>query len=279
TSEGSSGGSFLPADLPQIKVPVPGTFSLPAEIPNPIVIRPPEVEFAITVDKSKIVSIYRVDYIDTNGDGQPGMDELPSKSSVLESIKKPQVKDDGFEITSVSDGTPTQQEIDAKKAELIRDPQRPSGAYAIVEKDPDGKESVIEVFPIRDWEDEAPKNSSDLPLVPSKAESADEPGAEDLVIPRPMPEDSSSDVAPPNQKNEGPLVASTVLTSVDPELTGLRGNSRFASLGLFFGSLWIVRETTKKEKTSTDEVLEELGSIGFSSRDRRNRRLQSNMNY
>ena len=122
------------------------------------------------------------------------------------------------------------------------------------------------------------KNSNELPLTPSKAESADEPGAEDMVIPRPMPKDSSSYVAPPNQDNEDPLLASTVLAPVDSEVTGLRGNSRFATMGLFFGSLWIVRETTKKEKTSTDEVLEELGCIGFSSRDRRSRRLRSNLN-
>ena len=154
------------------------------------------------------------------------------------------------------------------------------GAYAIVEKDLDGTESVLEVFPVRDWEEQIPENSNKPPLVPDVDESVEKDkaqDADDLVIPNQTPKGSSADVSPTTQESEAAWIVGSDSPLLVSDATKSRVNSRFASVGLLFGSLWIVRESTKTEASSTDDVIMDIGSTGFSSRDRRNRRLHARL--
>jgi len=266
-SEGDNSAANVPAGLPPLQVPIPGTFEVPPVLQNPISIRPPEIEFADFVAKQNQVLIYPIAYDDLNNDGQPDLNELPLEKQVLGSLRKIKPID---EILSPDGGSPTPQQIDAKKAELLADPQLPSGAYAIVEKDPSGKEVVIDVFPVRDWEEENSDASKDKPLVPNKDEPSEkkkDETSDDLVIPRPMPKDSEAMFVPtiPSNDDGSPL-------SDDAALAPSASKSRFASANMLFGSLWVLREATKSEATTTAQAIQDLGTVGFSRSERRNRR-------
>ena len=265
-TEGDNSAVDLPAGPPALPIPIPGTFVLPQEIQNPISIRPPQIEFADFVDKPIQVFVYPITYKDLNRDGQPDLNELPLEKEVLESLSKLKPID---EIVSPDGGSPTPQQIDTKKAELLRDPQLPSGAYAIVEKDADGKEVVIDVFPIRDWESESSDVSNEMPLIPSKEESGEKKSepSDDLIVPRPKTKDSEAMVVPTiDSKHDGSQL------SDDASLVPSANKSRFASVGMMFGSLWVLREATKSEAKPTDQAFEELGTVGFSRSERRKRR-------
>ncbi len=267
-TEGDNSAVELPAAPPPLQVLIPGIFVLPAVIQNSISIRPPEIEFAEFVDKPSQVLIYPITYQDLNRDGQPDLNELPLENEVLESLRKIKPID---EIVSPDGGSPTPQQIDTKKAELLRDPQLPSGAYAIVEKDADGKEVVIDVFPVRDWEEENSETTKEMPFIPNKEEPNQKKDAppEELVIPRPIPKDKDSEAmfVPAIQRNDD-----VAESSDDSALAPSTSRSRFASVGMMFGSMWVLREATKSEATPTDQAIQELGSVGYSRSERRNRR-------
>ena len=226
----------------------------------------------MTVDKSKEVAIYFVDYIDSNNDGQPDLNELPTSKKILDELDKPSDVPPE-DIYGQDGGSPTPQDIETKKAEFLGNPTKPSGVYAIVEKPANGDPVVLEVFPIRD---SAPKSETndEPPIVPDSKEPVildDVP----VPIPKNAPPKNDTSFVPPVFDRGNNLV----LGERDAN-QGTSTSSRFASGGLLFGSLWLVREASKSEKSSTESInesVEELGAVGFSSRDRRNRKLRSKL--
>ncbi len=142
------------------------------ELPlSPMQVPTSDVELKIVIEREPEVFIYRVAFHDRNKDGQAEQGELPSFEEILR--EGPQSVTDSSESDAdlrpeirpgtrlgeripvkVSSGSfPTAEDIDAWKRELQSDPQRPSGVYTIIEKDVNQKETVLDVFPIRDWPD------------------------------------------------------------------------------------------------------------------------------
>jgi len=168
--------------------------------------------------------------------------------------------------------SPTAAEIEAFKAGLRADPESPSGAYAIVEKGQDGKEQVIEVFSVRDWEEKETEGSNELPIVPL---TEDAPNT--IPVPKPAANGKLNDEAsllPPAWQHRDEQVAYLDEGNGSSQQTS---RSRFASAGLLFGSLWIVRETTKSNEEAVSLSILEMDSTGFSSSERRHRRLRTKL--
>ena len=232
------------------------------------------------MERSKTVAIYFVDYEDNNKDGQPDLDELPAPDD----IKKTLDNDTGVppkDIYGQDGGSPTPQDIERQKAEFLADPTKPSGFYAIVEKPANGNPVVLEVFPLRD---SPPKTEINMeaPIVPIVPDAAEPVILEDIPLPVPINDDGKND-APKNDTTFIPVPYDVrdnlVLGERQPNQTA-SSPSRFAMGGLLFGSLWMVRESSKSSQSSSESVaesIEELGTVGFSSRDRRNRKLRSKL--
>ena len=271
-SQGSDPGAALPPSLLPPQTPILVGFSLPTVIPNPILFQPPEVELNVTADKSKEVAIYFVDYNDLNKDGQPDLNELPTSDEIKANLDK-QSAVLPESIYGPDGGSPTAQDIETVKAKLLANPAKPSGVYAIVEKPANGDPVVLEVFPIRDSETQS-KTNDEPPIVPDTKEPVI---LEDVPVPMPKddtPKNDTSFVPPVLERGN-----SLVLGDRDAN-QGTSTSSRFASGGLLFGSLWLVRESSTSDKSSIasiTESIEELGAVGFSRRDRRNRKLRSKL--
>ena len=126
------------------------------------------------------------------------------------------------------------------------------------------------MFPVRDSEPKAEPNS-EPPIVPDTKE----PVLEDIPIPVPKndsPKDDLSFIPPMFDRGDNPSLDEQGAKQVGGS------SSRFAAGGFLFGSLWMVRESSKANKSSKDscsESIEELATVGYSSRDRRNRKLRS----
>ena len=276
-SGGNGVGGVVPPNILPPPSPILVGFSLPTVI-TPIVFQPEQVEFEITVDKSKSVAIYFVDYDDKNLDGQPDLDELPTPERIRENLNK----DTGVPPTDIygqDGGSPTPQDIEKQKTEFLADPTKPSGFYAIVEKPADGNPVVLEVFPLRDSPPKTEVNKTEPPIVPIDPDSAK---PDDIPLPVPMNDAEKNDAA----KNDTTFIPvpydvrdNLVLSDRQPNQTA-SSSSRFAMGGLLFGSLWMVRESSRSSQSSSESVaesIEELGTVGFSSRDRRNRKLRSKL--
>ncbi len=50
--------------------------------------------------------------------------------------------------------TPTQEDIEREKLKMLNDPSQPTGAYAIIRVDGEAMKRVLDVFGVRDWEEE-----------------------------------------------------------------------------------------------------------------------------
>jgi len=210
-----------------------------------------------------------VSYDDLNRDGQPDLNELPSQEKIVKELdKQTGVKEEP--IYAADGGSPTPQDIESKKAEFLDDPSKPSGFYAIVEKPANGSPVVLEVFPVRDSAPKAEPN-----VEPAIIPDTEKVEFEDIPIPVPKnesPKNDTSFILPTLDRGD-----STIQGEQDAKQGG-SSSARFASGGLLFGSLWLVRESSKSNKFSTDSIsesIEEMGSVGYSSRDRRNRKLRS----
>ena len=280
TSQGGLGGSVIPPDVQPAKAPIPGTFTVPIDIAPPPFIKPPEIELVSTLERVKEITVYRVIYNDIDRDGQADPDELPSSDDVLKQVSKPGDNDtlgqkfDKLKATIPTKDSlsPTPAEIEAFKAGLRADPESPSGAYAIVEKGQDGKEQVLEVFAVRDWEEKKTEDSNELPIVPL---TEDPPN----VIPdaKPpangKPNDEASLLQPSWQHRDDQIAYFDEGNGSSQQ----SNRTRLASAGLLFGSLWIVRETTKSKEDAVSPSILEMHSIGFSSSERRHRRLRTKL--
>jgi len=266
---GGNGGAIAvpPNPLPQ-QTPILVAFTPPAVISN-VVFQPQQVELEDTVEKPKTVAIYFVNYDDLNLDGQPDLTELPSQEKILKELDTQSgVKEEP--IYAADGGSPTPQDIESKKAQFLEDPSKPSGFYAIVEKPANGVPVVLEVFPVRDSAPKAEPNTE--PAIVPDTEKVE---PEDIPIPVPKiesPKNETSFIPPTLYRSD-----STIQGEEDAKQGGT-SSARFAASGLLFGSLWMVRESSKSNKSRADSVsesIEELGTVGYSSRDRRNRKLRS----
>ena len=280
TSQGGLGGSGLPPDTQPAKAPIPGTFTVPIDIAPLPLIKPPEIELVSTLERVKEVNVYRVIYNDMDRDGQADPEELPSSVEVLKQVSGSAVADtlgQKFEklkatIQTKDSLSPTPVEIEAFKAKLRADPESPSGAYAIVEKGQDGKEQVLEVFSVRDWEEKETEGSDELPIVPlTDAPPKTIPDAKPPANGKP---NDDASLLPPSWQHRDEQVA---YLDEDNGSSQQTSRSRLASAGLLFGSLWIVRETTKPKENAVSQSILEMDSIGFSSSERRHRRLRTKL--
>ncbi len=182
-----------------------------------LIVRPTEllaeqIEFAAPPSGKIEVLIYRVDYVDKDFNGQPEQSELPSPDEVIalpvadedkavdqsqsdgEDVQKKRYRLEKFKVST--DGSPTAEEIDNLKQQLLDDPSQKTGAYSIIQKEVDGKEVVLDVFSVRDWEETPPQDKPLIQLPKSnevQQKSSSETGdAAPVELPVPAPTDSSS---------------------------------------------------------------------------------------
>jgi hypothetical protein len=133
---------------------------------------------------------------------------------------------------------------------------------------------VLEVFPVQDWDDSKDKVGKDeLPIQPisGDSDSSDRKAVEQA---KPEPTDGAQLVVPPFRQFEGDN-SSSQPENDDEEMPANR--SRFSSTALFVGSLWILRETGKRNQRDAGSGLQTSKVAGFSRRARRRRKLQATL--
>ena len=225
-----------------------------------------EIEFAAPPSGEVEVAIYRVNYDDKNSNGQPEQNELPNPDDVKaapslmkktlsnwdesdsEDLKKKRYKLEGFQTKT--DGSPTAEEIDELKQRLLDDPTQKTGAYSIIQKEVDGKEVVLDVFSVRDWEETPPQ---DQPLIQLPKDATSE--KEDET-------DEPEEQRQPSE-NDSSLNEPAAFNRVDPTAKA-KNETRFASVGLIAGSLWMIRESSKSSSDSAGDGQNELADCGRS---------------
>ncbi len=243
-SVGVNGGLPFVIETPTIQIPqvftapVFVTVELPPQQPTP------EVELPSQVQKDVDVAIYRVDYEDENLNGQVDAAELPTYEKVLdEELDKKSIEARRVIKPSEAGETPTQDDIEREKQELLNDPNQPSGAYAIIKEDTDGNRTVLDVFSIRDWPEE---------------QAAEEVQDSDENIPRLPPLDSKLDNKPADPENEfvpAPVEPSQPRSNDSSRLIPTeRQPSQLASAGLLLGSLWMMRRRSEEESSSSERT-------------------------
>ncbi len=282
-SLGGRGATELPVDPLAPAIPEPVKMFGANIISRPTDLLTEEIEFAAPSTGEVEVAIYRVFYEDKNSNGQPEQGELPSpdevkRASIADEEEVAKLKDDGAdELTKKrykldkfqtrTDGSPTAGEIDQLKQRLLDDPEQKTGAYSIIQKEVDGKEVVLDVFSIRDWE-EVPLQDQPLIQLPTENSKAEE--IESL----------------PNEKfKEVPAVSDSsrseaVHTNGDERIAETRSQSRFASAGLIASSLWMIRQSKDRSNGNDAIIPDDLQSqdaettSSFNRQARRARKLR-----
>jgi hypothetical protein len=274
-SNGDSPAPSPPND-PVRDVPVFAVPPAPVElIDQPLQIDLPQVELTSLIEKKAEVFLYHVSYDDLDEDGQPDANELPADRKVLDELDdENRISFPGEnESTKPSSAQPTQAEIERIKEALAQDPEAEVGVYSIIKKSADGKSVVLETFPIRDSEEATEDVQESIRIVDPG--SSKEP---DGNAPAPKPEDGAFFI-PSNWKRNSALAL-----DLDPvtDRDGVEsGASRFTSLGLAMGSVWVSQ--IKRQRTSLDaapatntsrDPQPDHSEVGFSSQERRRRRMQ-----
>ncbi len=257
---------------PEVSLPKPSPIVVAniaaPQLRVPDSLKPPEIEFVTLVDKPTEVAIFRVTYLDKDMDGQADDGELPTYEAILAS------KDlDAKPLETVptkTGGKPTPEDVEVAKQKLLNDPNMPSGAYSVIEIDPKGAKTVIDVFSVRDFEDgSTEKGTSDEdPIQPeSKLDpKIDEDPIEIEKKKEPEPEDGAT-LLPAVLETPRPMAPMSDLN------TDSQPRTRFASTGLFLGALWLLGESQlKNRKVEESEDLSSMGAVGYSRSDRRRRR-------
>jgi hypothetical protein len=278
TALGARGATELPVDPLAPAIPEPVTMVFAPLAQRPTELQSAEIEFAAPPSGEVEVAIYRVYYEDENANGQPEQNELPSpdevKSAAIadekatadiddnpDELKGKRIRLEKFKTTT--DGSPTAEEIDNLKQKLLDDPEQQTGAYAIIQKEVDGKEVVLDVFSVRDWEETPPKDQPLIQAAPNGIktdESESTPQSSLDIRPLPSPTDSGMNDLPSNKEGE-------------------RGSeTRFASAGLIAGSLWMIRQSSKPGGEGASEVRNLANAsntpLEFSRQARRARKLR-----
>ncbi len=289
-SLGTRGAVPLPVDPAPPVLPTARMLVVSRIIDGPVDQVEAAVELKTIISKQGEVAVYRVEFEDTNENGQAELAELPSVDGVLKQIEESPVdhssgrggegssaergKDSedskskpGIEkirtLQPASGGSPTASEIDAWKAELRNDPSLSSGAYSIIEIGVDDSKSVLDVFPVRDWPEEDDANSE-----PSESQKDN---SDDAALPAPQPDKAStSGHGSPRERSDSVLgdSKSAFETESNPPTT--------VALA---GALWFLRLAKSNADQNFDkgegEDNEAVPLASYSRRSRRIRRLQS----
>ncbi len=276
---GAQGATVLPTDPKPIdRVTLALT---PPDAPLSVV--PQQIirqdDIPVAIQRGTEVSLYRISFYDKNDNGQAEQSELPNAEEIKnadvvdddaqleqtekdERLKKLRIK----EVKSETGGTVTPEEIDRFKAMLLADPEQASGAYSIIQKDANNNEVVLEIFSIRDFEEQ---QNIDQPVV-----QPEDPQSKANEQEQNQNKEESEAVVPADTGDKN--------ASVDqPKWTRGKWESRFASAGVLAGSLLMLRESLKGEEKSNllDELADangtETSAVGFDRRSRRLRRFQN----
>ena len=198
----------LPEDVPLILPPVLSISPNPKEFVN-VILPNSGVELNEIIERQTEISIYQVYFEDLDNDGYADDEELPKDAEVLEyvEIDGAEAKEKKFlapktkvKLGSVvaGFGSVTNQEIEAIKAGFLNDPNQPAGAYAIVKKDALSNEYVLEVFSVRDGQDDSSGGNDETPLLQRKEQSSDlDKGADES-----KPIESGNGIQPGNKQPE-----------------------------------------------------------------------------
>jgi hypothetical protein len=268
---GTGIGFVLPAEPLPIQAPFFVAQPIQTVIDLPPLPLPVSIELPIAIAKNVEVAIYQVKYVDDNSNGQVEADELPSYQQVLRDIQEEGLSEESVKervpIESEKGGNPTQEEIARAKNRLLNDPNQPSGAYAIIAKEPNGDLNVIDVFGIRDWPEVVPDTSGQEaevivpqiePFNPADLERAQQPsddGAE--VVPAApeaaVPQDSDSSWLQPASHESQRL-------------------TRWGSSGLLLGTLWMMHSTQRDGQAASSQTAEPPADHAVRDYSRRARR-------
>ncbi len=288
---GTQGATEMPRDPAPIQPPMIQLAAPPELLSNPTQLVSVDIELAAIQERITEVAIYRVYYEDANTNGVAEESELPSEDEILtaEVAAEDEEQEQAGEmkrgkrlkletVKTQAGGSPTAEDIEALKNEYLNDPERPSGAYSIIEKGLDDKEVVLDVFSVRDSMPDT--TSSEVPLIrlptaeellqQQKRDSSDGDGTD--IVPTPGADEARY------QPHDG------LIESLDSEeWNSTRTASRFEHAGLVASSLWLARAQTKNKKWNaqigvelTDLIKADDGqsTIDFSRRGRRSRRQE-----
>jgi hypothetical protein len=266
-----------PLPLPQdarIFIP-PIILSIPAPEESINVLLPnTSMELTEVSERQIVIGIYQVYFEDTDNDGYADEEELPADSEIIdfavideEDNKDKKQLDPKTRLkkgaVSAATGSITNQEIEAIKADFLKNPNQPAGAYAIIKKDFFNNESVLEVFAVRDDQRESEANQENSPiiqkkLVPSEdAPSPDEPAAT-------TPDDPNDAPQPIKQPQPNTLSHSTTHSTLGVETEMLAG------------ALWLLQRKPKDANSLLESIGTEDGkSIRVNRSARRARRIAS----
>lgn len=269
TSVGAEAYLELPEDpaRPEIGYVVPKPVYVIAEPPPP----PPvaELELPFAREQKIEVVIYQVDFVDINRNGQVESFEIPTFLDVviLEAEGKLDAPEARVRTVDATGGKePSQADIDRAKAELLADPDQPSGSYAIIKQSTEEGSTVLDVFGIRDWpEDPALQQAQEAqeadveivlpvlePFDPSKIEALRQEATE----PRPAGDDGSKNEADSASDDALDGNASLRVDSVEKYVVTSEANpnSRFASAGLLMGSLMMLRHRGQQNASAVSQA-------------------------
>lgn len=265
--------TIVEPQIPESPVVVVTTQSLMMTLPTPLEIS--QMELTTPTVNTVDVAIYRVEFNDLNQDGQVDPSELPTFDEVLEQELDSETREPIAPAKAGS--TPTQEDIEREKTRLLRKPNQPSGAYAIIREDSNGERSVLDVFSVRDWSVDGSQNA-ELEL----------PGDADLHIPSLPPFDPQGfDPQAPNEDQPAVPVAPSVREaspqeSTDGEAAGQPAPaiSRAASLGVLAGSIWMTRIGNQRQVCPPPQFANEQPPVDndrdYSRKARRQRQLFRN---
>ncbi len=268
---GTGGATELPLDLPSVTPPPIVQAVSEFIVTQPTNLPPYELDLTVSSERNVEVAIYRVFYDDADQDGYADDIELPSSTKILDAESIDQVEsseksaDDlkqgkrlKIETLSTESGaSPTPEEIDELKNRFLKDPQQSSGAYAIVEKSVDDKESVLDVFSVRD--DNANEDADDLLIIrPKTPEEKATNNSEDAKLPaeqsKPADEDTGFLYFDAQQKHQ------------------LQASSRFAAPGAVAVALTYLAVRKDHPSTEAEAVFgNEHVRVGLSAVSRRMR--------
>ncbi len=280
---------YAPKDV-EGPTPVPMTvqFVMPFVARVPDAIEPPEIELVKPTEAKVEVAIYRIASVnDRDHDGQIDENELPTSLDIESGIYKKDLAEAILKIRPKGGGgEPTVEEIENAKQSLLEDPNMPSGAYSIIKTDTKKEITVIDVFSIRDFEEETADASQDPasqdPIVPNSESSADADDG-DQVDPIQVEKPDPAQLPPAEpQPEDGAQLAPSVMqgrfadaTIPEPLITDTP-RSRFAASGALLGAFWAmtrVSKPTSQPNSSAEEIPAEFASVGFDRSQRRRRKL------
>ncbi len=265
-------GGRIPASPPPLPDPEVRIVSFtPEYVPPEIAQRidfmpPPSIELNYVAAPGARVEVYRVDYLDQNHDGQPDLNELPEANAIRDAVddssveKKPELIHIPKEaMPDLRTGTITAEDIEKIRQALLKDPTTPSGAYSIILRTPDQKIIIVDVFPVRDFP-EADSDQEEIMIEVREGVYEDIPEG---LLPAPVVPPDRGASYQPSSLREDEAISHLEDSWIPPRST---------SAAFLLSALWL---SSRKEKEETSH--EPSSSIGYSSNDRRRRRLHNQL--